>query len=447
MSAPSRLLLAAAFSAAGPLACSGPDLTPAPGAVGEPEAPLVIPEGGQCGPGRMTAAEAPPVMPDAAPRTPACSETAAAPSVHSPLSPLGVGYPGGPETPLPRGVAYLTFDDGPSEWTLEFLDILRDKGARATFFVTAKQFKGEDGLDGTYTDDAGNSVVYRDVLARTVQDGHQLANHTVNHPDIGRITREQLTSEIEQNELLVNRALLRAGAKPQLMSLFRPPYGSPWFTGIAGKADPLASQRISSHGLNILWNVPSTDSSDWAIGESYSRSAEPEREPDAPPYALKLQRLLESVLGHPAVAQGDGVIVLMHDTHNTTRDVLAQMIDGLAARGYSFETIEHYVQWRWGRPSIDLTPGPYLYEPCIEERHWGCVAVDGVPLGTDRSREICGRMWLAYEALGGLGVLGRPLAEPTQSEETGIVSQEFEAARVELHPENPAPCNVIAIPR
>jgi peptidoglycan/xylan/chitin deacetylase (PgdA/CDA1 family) len=374
-----------------------------------------------------------------------CAETGEV-ARYSPVRPLGVGYDEGVPDLLPPRVAYLTFDDGPSEWTNDFLDILRDKGVKSTFFITAKQLKGERGLDESYVDESGATVVYRDVLKRIVDEGHGLANHTVNHPDLAGITREQITSEIEQNELLINRALVRAGGRPYLLGMFRPPYGSPWHMGLTSGAEPLPSERISSHGLNIMWTTTSTDAQDWAEGEGYSRYTEPVRDANPPSYELKKERVKNAVLGTDRVAAGEGIIVLMHDTHNATRDVLVEIIDGLALAGYSFEPVEHYVEWRWGRPSIDLTPGPALYQPCVDDRNWGCLA-DGVPVGTDRAREVCGRMWLAYQALGGQAELGAPIAVPETSVDTGIVSQRFERAVVELHPENPAPCNFIAIPQ
>jgi peptidoglycan/xylan/chitin deacetylase (PgdA/CDA1 family) len=62
-------------------------------------------------------------------------------------------------------------------------------------------------------------VVFRDVLKRELDEGHQIANHTVNHIDLAHVTTAQIASEIEENELLVNRALLRAGGKPELLTL------------------------------------------------------------------------------------------------------------------------------------------------------------------------------------------------------------------------------------
>jgi peptidoglycan/xylan/chitin deacetylase (PgdA/CDA1 family) len=432
------------------LGCSGPDLTPSvlPEAIPEPP-PLVIPEGGVCAPPRLEAQPASPELEgDGEPIVTECEDGAVpTPSQHTPLRPLGIGYQGG-ENPIPPRTAYLTFDDGPSEWTHQFLDILAERGVKATFFVTSKQLKGEAGLDGTYRDPSGNTVIYRDVLKRIVDDGHVLGNHTVNHPDLARITRAQISSEIEQNELLVNRALLKTGSLPRLMPLFRPPYGSPWYTGLVAQTPPRASERVSSHGLNIMWNITSTDASDWATGESYSSTSTPNPTEGVPipSYAEKVARVQNSVLASPQIATGQGMIVLMHDTHNATRDALPAMIDGLVAAEYSFETIDHYVEWRWGRPAIDLTPGPSLYQPCVEERNWGCAAF-GVPVGTDRAREVCGRMWVAFESLGGEPALGQPIATPVQNPDTGIVSQAFQRAIVELHPENQAPCNVVAIPQ
>ncbi|HEU4577987.1 MAG TPA: polysaccharide deacetylase family protein [Polyangiaceae bacterium] len=435
------------------LACSGPELTPEIDP-SQPTGPEIIephpPLGGVCAPAQ-------------GPNSPLVSQVAEAEAAgdcpnppapdlnipidsFNPVRPMGVGYPGAINA-LPPHVAYLTFDDGPSEWTHTFLDILRDKGVKATFFVTAKQLKGEQGLDATYRDPSGNTIVFRDVLKRELDEGHQLANHTVNHIDLAHVTSAQITSEIDENEFLVNRALVRAGSKPELLTLFRPPYGSPWFTGIAGPSQPQASARVSSHALNIMWTVTSGDATDWAIGESYSNTATPTLGDNPPTFEAKKQRVLHDVVESAPTLNGDGLVVLMHDTHSATRDVLPQIIDGLAAKGYSFETIEHYVQWRWGRPSSDLTPGPGLYQSCVPDRDWGCEALGSAPLGGDRASEVCGRMWVAYHAFGGRETLGAPLGAPERSEESGIVSQAFEAATLELHPENPPPCNMIAFPR
>ena len=41
-------------------------------------------------------------------------------------------------------------------------------------------------------------------------------------------------------------------------------------------------------------------------------------------------------------------VILMHDVHPTTRDMLPALLDELLKRGYTFQTLEDYAKWRWG---------------------------------------------------------------------------------------------------
>ena len=80
-----------------------------------------------------------------------------------------------PATPVASGISdeenlaeeneihkvYLTFEDGPSEYTAEILDVLKEKGVYATFFVTAQE--GEEA-----------SRLYK----RIVEEGHTLGMHS-----------------------------------------------------------------------------------------------------------------------------------------------------------------------------------------------------------------------------------------------------------------------------
>lgn len=60
--------------------------------------------------------------------------------------------------------AYLTFDDGPSQVTAKILDLLKEYGVKATFFVNGK-------------DDAYSKMLYK----RIVDEGHSIGNHTYVH--------------------------------------------------------------------------------------------------------------------------------------------------------------------------------------------------------------------------------------------------------------------------
>lgn len=71
---------------------------------------------------------------------------------------------GAPATDGPKRV-FLTFDDGPSATTETVLDILKEEGVPATFFVVA----------------AENNEKYLPLLQRTVAEGHQIALHSCSH--------------------------------------------------------------------------------------------------------------------------------------------------------------------------------------------------------------------------------------------------------------------------
>ena len=96
----------------------------------------------------------------------------------------------------------LTFDDGPDErYTPQILDILQRYQVPAAFFIVG--LNGD--LNGT-------------LLQRIVTEGHEIGNHTFTHPNLGVISQQQLSLEINATErLLESRLGIRS-------VLFRPPY-------------------------------------------------------------------------------------------------------------------------------------------------------------------------------------------------------------------------------
>lgn len=97
------------------------------------------------------------------------------------------------------GRVALTFDDGPApEWTPRILDLLAEEGVHATFFVV------------------GANVERHPALARRiVQEGHVIANHTLNH--LYTLTIQPGTTL--QRELREGAAAIQAatGVAPRLM--------------------------------------------------------------------------------------------------------------------------------------------------------------------------------------------------------------------------------------
>jgi peptidoglycan/xylan/chitin deacetylase (PgdA/CDA1 family) len=98
-------------------------------------------------------------------------------------------------------VAALTFDDGPHPDTTPLvLDILKAHGAKATFFVVGQAAER-----------------HPEVLERIVREGHELGNHTFDHPSLPRLTAAEIAEQV---------ARCAAVMPPhQAPPLFRPPYG------------------------------------------------------------------------------------------------------------------------------------------------------------------------------------------------------------------------------
>ena len=102
-----------------------------------------------------------------------------------------------------RRLIALTFDDGPSGATPAVLDLLRDHGAHATFFVV-----------GRYVEELP------EVVQRAAAEGHELGNHTYDHVDAAH----EKDDDVLRNQLARASAAIETavGAVPRLI---RPPYG------------------------------------------------------------------------------------------------------------------------------------------------------------------------------------------------------------------------------
>ena len=186
----------------------------------------------------------------------------------------------------PTGGKYiaLTFDDGPSGYTPDILKILKDKGAKATFYNLGSQEEN-----------------YGKYAKQLVEEGHELASHTNAHQYLPNLDASALRAEISSAADAISGA---AGVRPQMI---RAPYGA--FTATEwGRAGDIIS-------CNVLWNI---DTLDW-------------KRPGAD--AIKAAVLNNAF---------NGAIVLMHDGGgNRQQDVeaLPGIIDGLKAQGYELVTV------------------------------------------------------------------------------------------------------------
>jgi peptidoglycan/xylan/chitin deacetylase (PgdA/CDA1 family) len=182
-----------------------------------------------------------------------------------------------------RPVVALTFDDGPHpEHTPKLLDILRQQGVRATFYVIGRSVE-----------------TYPEIARRIVAEGHEIANHTWSHPTLTTIGAARVDQEIRKTSEVIERV---TGRRPTNM---RPPYGA--------INDRVRQSMLRDHGLDvIMWSV---DPLDW-------------RRPGA---SVVAQRLVDGA--HP------GAILLAHDIHPGTIEAMPATISRLKAKGYGFATV------------------------------------------------------------------------------------------------------------
>ena len=194
------------------------------------------------------------------------------------------------------GVMYLTFDDGPSERTAEILDILKEKGVKATFFVVGS-----------------SSQESRELLRRIVDEGHTLAMHSYSH-NYKKIyaSVEDYLADMYQ---IFTQIREETGVTP---SLFRFPGGS--INGYNGGIyQELIAEMLRRGFVPFDWNISSQDAATNKLQPSGT--------------------LVNNVVsGAQRVQRG---VVLMHDAapKTTTVEALGPMIDQLKNQGFELKAL------------------------------------------------------------------------------------------------------------
>jgi peptidoglycan/xylan/chitin deacetylase (PgdA/CDA1 family) len=231
-----------------------------------------------------------------------------------PPQPSALVVPSAPQPPpAPRKPSYnscnvqgthiaITFDDGPHPaLTPRLLDMLKDRGVKATFYVIGK-----------------NVALYPEIMKRIVAEGHEIGNHSYTHPALTKCSADKITEEITKT----NQAILQAcGVKPTTM---RPPYGA---------TNASINKRLNDEfGFAvIMWSV---DPQDWKI------------------------RKASHVSSHILQNTKSGAIVLAHDIHPSTIDAMPAALDGLLSKGHQFVTVSELISLdRPAMPGVQTVPG------------------------------------------------------------------------------------------
>lgn len=172
----------------------------------------------------------------------------------------------------------ITFDDGPSKFTMQLLEQLEAYDARATFFMV-----------GT------NVPHYPETVKKMKDIGCELGNHTTHHARLTELDVAGIQNEIN----VTNQAIQNIVGEPA--TLMRPPYGAVNEVVQSAVGMPLA-----------MWSV---DTRDWE------------------------QKDMAFVKNYVLNAAKDGEIILLHDIHETTVQAVLQVIPELVNRGYQLVTV------------------------------------------------------------------------------------------------------------
>ncbi|MBF9059395.1 polysaccharide deacetylase family protein [Rhodobacterales bacterium HKCCSP123] len=198
-----------------------------------------------------------------------------------------------------RPLVAMTFDDGPHPTlTPQLLDILAERGIRATFYVIGWRVLREPQL-----------------MRRIVAEGHEIGNHTWSHPSLYDYSDAAVLSQLDRTSQAIQETV---GRPPVTL---RPPYGNLY---------PRQRRMVmDARGMpTVLWSV---DPEDW-------------RRPGS---AAVADRILSR--SHP------GAVILSHDIIGGTVRAMPATLDGLVARGYQFTTVSELIGWpRWDSRNIRL---------------------------------------------------------------------------------------------
>lgn len=179
----------------------------------------------------------------------------------------------------------LTFDDGPySANSLDIFAKLKENDAKGTFYILGSRIKGEEAS-----------------LKQLLNEGHQLASHSYDHPDFNLMTVEEIDAQLQKTVKEIEKA---TGFKSDFY--VRPPYGN--------------LTEASKLKLNYTFTNWSVDTNDWLYRDA--------------------QMICDTTMDYVF----DGAIVLMHELYAETTEALDCMLPKLKAEGYQMVTVKELLE-------------------------------------------------------------------------------------------------------
>ncbi len=193
------------------------------------------------------------------------------------------------DTKTKEKVLYLTFDCGwENGYTAAVLDTLKEKNVSAAFFCTLDHIKSEPKL-----------------IARMINEGHIVGNHSAKHPDFSKISRQRMADEILECDSFLREKF---------------GYSAPFFRFPEGAYTENALELVDSMGYtSVFW---SCSYADWDA-----------ENPKGSDYAFEK---ITSRL-HP------GAVILLHSVSPDNAEALGRIIDFARQNGYEFHSLEEYI--------------------------------------------------------------------------------------------------------
>lgn len=185
----------------------------------------------------------------------------------------------------PKTVA-LTFDDGPTKYTSEILDLLQLYQAKATFFCVGKQIEK-----------------YPEIAKRILAEGHTIGNHSYSHPNkMGFLTTNKVKEEIQKCDKVLQDILTIQ------TPFYRPPFGI---------TNPHIAKAIGQTRHSVIgWNNRSLDTVIKNPNTIFNR----------------IYKRLERQ-----------TIVLMHDTSNNSVEVLNILLKQSQKDNYKYVNLVEFL--------------------------------------------------------------------------------------------------------
>lgn len=186
-----------------------------------------------------------------------------------------------------KNLVAITFDDGPSSFTKEVLDILDKYQAKATFFCVGKNIES-------------NPELFKLILEK----GHLVGNHTYSHSNnIGFSRTHTVKAEIDKNDEIIEKY---SGSKPKY---YRPPFGV---------TNPRIARALNKTQHEVIgWNIRSLDTFIHDEDKIYNRIIRQIR---------------------------PGSIILLHDTSERSVHVLERLLIHLDSMNYRSITVDELLK-------------------------------------------------------------------------------------------------------